>query len=103
MVCVCGGGKRYVKNVCMYAALFRLSFGIVTQTARRKARRRHRGESVPYRHPPDHKDATIHSHMTNHAFENPKPVYVRKHPLTGGVSTLARPRKYQKVAPKSGL
>ena len=35
---VCGGG--YTANVCMYAALFRLSFGIVTQTARRR-------ESVP--------------------------------------------------------
>ena len=38
------GGKRYVTNVCMYAALFRLYFGIMTQTARRRARRK---ESVP--------------------------------------------------------
>ena len=37
------GGKRYVKNVCMYAALFRASSGIVTQTARRR-------ESVPKAH-----------------------------------------------------
>ena len=36
-----GGGKRYAKNVCMYASLFRLSS--VTQTARRRRRR----ESVP--------------------------------------------------------
>ena len=42
-----GGGKRYVKNVCMYAALFRLSSGIVTQTARRRARRRRRRERDP--------------------------------------------------------
>ena len=42
-----GGGKGYVKNVCMYAALFRLSSGIVTQTARCRARRRRRRESVP--------------------------------------------------------
>ena len=34
------GGKRYVTNVCMYAALFCLYSGIVTQTARRR-------ESVP--------------------------------------------------------
>ena len=27
MVCVGGGGKRYVSNVCMYAALFRHSSG----------------------------------------------------------------------------
>ena len=37
------GGKRYVTNVCMYAALFRLYSGIVTQTARRTCRK----ESVP--------------------------------------------------------
>ena len=30
------GGKRYVENLCMYAALFRLCSGIVTQTARRR-------------------------------------------------------------------
>ena len=34
------GGERYVTNVCMYAALFRLYSGIITQTARRR-------ESVP--------------------------------------------------------
>ena len=38
------GGKLYVTNVCMYAALFRLYSGRVTQTARCRARRR---ESVP--------------------------------------------------------
>ena len=37
------GGKRNVTNVCMYAALFRLYFGIITQTACRK----HRRESAP--------------------------------------------------------
>ena len=42
MVCVCGG-ERCVTNVCMYAALFHLYSGIITQTARR----RHRKESVP--------------------------------------------------------
>ena len=31
-----GGGKRYVKHVCTYAALFRLSSSIVTQTARHR-------------------------------------------------------------------
>ena len=41
---VWGGGKRYVTNVCMYAALFRLYSGIMTQTARRRRRR----ESVPF-------------------------------------------------------
>ena len=34
------GGKRYVTNVCMYTALFRLYSGIITQTARRR-------ESIP--------------------------------------------------------
>ena len=29
-----GGGKQYVKNVCMYAALFCLYSAIATQTAR---------------------------------------------------------------------
>ena len=38
MVC---GGKQYVTNVCMYATLFCLYSGIITQTARRR-------ESVPY-------------------------------------------------------
>ena len=41
---VCGGGKRYITNVCMYAALFRLYSGIITQTARC----RRRTESVPH-------------------------------------------------------
>ena len=49
-----GGGKRYVTNVCMYAALFRVYSGTITQTARRKARRRahyrRRRESVPCAH-----------------------------------------------------
>ena len=31
--------------------------------------------------PPRHNDAMIHSHMTNHPFENPKPEHVLKHPL----------------------
>ena len=35
-----GGGGRYVTNVCMYAALFRLYSGTITQTARSR-------ESVP--------------------------------------------------------
>ena len=44
MVCVWGGGgKWYVKNVCMYVALFPLYSGIITQTARRMRCR----ESVP--------------------------------------------------------
>ena len=34
-----GGGKRGVTNVCMYAALFRLYSGIITQTAHRAAGR----------------------------------------------------------------
>ena len=38
---VCGGGERYVTNVCVCAALFCLYSGIIiTQTA-------HRRESVP--------------------------------------------------------
>ena len=45
------GGKRYVTNVCMYAALFHLYSGIISQTvrcrARRRAHRRRRRESVP--------------------------------------------------------
>ena len=32
------GGKRYVTNVCMYAALFRLYSGRITQTTRRRKR-----------------------------------------------------------------
>ena len=39
-MCGGGGGKLWVKHMCMYAALFRLSLGIVAQTARRR-------ESVP--------------------------------------------------------
>ena len=41
------GGGRYVTNVCMYAALFRLYSGISTQTARRRAHQRRRRESIP--------------------------------------------------------
>ena len=46
MVCVWGGGKQYVTNVCMYVAIFRLYSGIITQTARRRAHRKCRRESV---------------------------------------------------------
>ena len=41
------GVKRYVTNVCMYAALFCQYSHIITQTMRRTARRGRRGESVP--------------------------------------------------------
>ena len=41
-----GGGKRYVTNVCMYAALFRLYSGIITQTAASAA-----GKAFPLVHP----------------------------------------------------
>ena len=41
--------------------------------------------------------------MTNHPFENPKPEHVWKHCFAGGASTLAGPRKYQEMAPKSRL
>ena len=41
------GGKRYVNKVCMYAELFRLYSGIITQTVHRRARRRRRRGSVP--------------------------------------------------------
>ena len=40
-------GKQYLENVCMYAALFRLYCGIITQTAHCRARRRHRKGSIP--------------------------------------------------------
>ena len=47
---VLGGGERYVTNVCMYAALFHMYSGTITQIAcrreHRRRRRRHR-ESVP--------------------------------------------------------
>ena len=42
-----GGGKRYVKNVCMYAALFRLYSGTITQTARRRAHTGAAGKASP--------------------------------------------------------
>ena len=42
----CVWGKQYAKSVWMYAALFRLYSGIITQNARRRHRKRRRG-SVP--------------------------------------------------------
>ena len=41
------GGRRYVKIVCIYPALFRLYFVINTRTAHHKAHRRHRTINVP--------------------------------------------------------
>ena len=47
------GGKWYVENVCMYAALFRLYSGIIIQTPHSKARCRCRkvpqGKCSPWR------------------------------------------------------
>ena len=37
---LCVGGKRYVENVCIYAALSCLYFGIITQTAHCRAHHR---------------------------------------------------------------
>ena len=74
---VCGGGKRYVTNVCMYAALFRLYYGIITQTARRRARRRSHGrrcrrrrESVP-RGPVSNRFSKNCAQRENHACKRP--------------------------------
>ena len=44
---MCVGGKRYVENVCMYGALFRLYSGINPQTAHCTARRRCRRGCFP--------------------------------------------------------